>query len=194
MASSLPPLPQPLELPKIVQLPIQPHDPRKKSTGRVGMAQLRRIGEVVVAWGRLESSLSDLIWTINGKDLSSGRFETQGLDISKLLSAIQKAVSTKLRGPSLENVRKAITNIMNTVNTAKSERNAVVHGTWGELNGQPVVGSLRFEPTSDEFVTFENYPPERMIAITEIAVKATKNTYAIISRLEAMQSLKPPSA
>jgi len=156
------------------------------------MAQLRRIGAIVVAWGKLESAINDLIWTINGKDLAKGRFDTQDLDITKLLSALQKAVSTNLPGQSLQNERKAITDIIGYIGEAKSERNAVIHGTWGELNGTPVVGSLRFETTSKEFVTFEDYSPQRMLAIEQIALDATKNCYAIIYRLEALRK-KPAS-
>jgi hypothetical protein len=85
--------------------------------------------------------LNDLIWTINDKDLATGRFDSQDLDTTKLLSALQKSISTNLPGPSLSNERKAITNLIDFVNNNKSERNAVIHGSWAEREGVPIVGS-----------------------------------------------------
>jgi hypothetical protein len=189
---SLPPIPPPLETPRIVPLPIQPHDPRNISTDRVSMVQQRRIGAVVVTWAKLENSINDLIWTIDGKDLASGRFATQDFDITKLLSALQRAISTNLPGPSLQNERRAITDIINIVNEAKSDRNAVVHGTSGELNGSAVAGSLRFEMTNADQVSFQEFTPNRMLALIQIAIDATKNCYAMIYRLEALQQKSAP--
>jgi hypothetical protein len=184
---SLPPIPPNLTTPKVVRGPIQPEDPRAITTGRVGTAQLRRIGAVAVEWARLENMLNDLIWTINDKDLATGRFDTQDLDITKLLSALQKSISTNLPGPSLSNERKAITNLIDFVNNNKSERNAVIHGSWAEREGVPIVGSLRFEKTSNDFVTFEVYNADRMMNIEKAAIDARKAAHALILRIESLR-------
>lgn len=142
----------------------------------------------MVAWAKLEHSINDLIWVINGKDLASGRFDTQDLDITKLLSALQKAISTNLPGPTFQGERKTITDIINAINEFKADRNAVVHGAWGRHNGtRHGVCSLRFETTGAEFVTFEEFTPSRMHAIEKVAIDAIKSSYSIIKRLEALR-------
>jgi hypothetical protein len=177
---------------RIERLPIQRHNPSEISTGRVGVVQLRWIGRVVVAWAKMEHSINDLIWVINGNSLESGRIETQNMDITKLLSALQKAVSVNLPDTSLKTLRQSITNIIEIINEKKVDRNAIVHGTWGEIDGKPIVGSLRFESTHPSYVTFEEYSPERMMDIAQTAINATKNIYAIILRLESLRGKSSP--
>lgn len=111
MKPSLPPIPPRLAAPKVERLPIQPPD-KARTTGRVGAVQLRLIGAVAVAWARLEHVINDLIWTVNDNDIATGRLDTQDLDITKLLSALGKARSTNLPGPSFSNERKSIADLI----------------------------------------------------------------------------------
>ena len=37
-----------------------------------------------------------------------------------------------------------------------------MHGTWGELDGVPTVGSLQLETIDRNDVTFESFPPDRL--------------------------------
>jgi hypothetical protein len=134
----------------------------------------------------LENSINDLIWVINGKTISDGRSDTQDLDIKKLLSALQHSVSTKLGGSYLKAERKAITDIITTINKFKSDRNLVVHGTWGEVNGVPSVGSLRLETDHDNWVTFESFDHERLKILERAATDATKSVSILRVRLEAL--------
>jgi hypothetical protein len=149
-----------------VLIPAQLH----LASGRVTMAQQRRVGAVAVAWAKLENSINDLIWTIQGKDLAAGRADTQSLDITKLLAALQTAVSRQLTDRPLKN-----------------ERNLIIHGSWGEMDGLPVVGSLRLESGDPSLVTYEHYPPSRMYEIEKYALDATRNVSAIIERLESLR-------
>lgn len=192
MSSSLPPIPPPITTPQIVQLPITPANPNERPTRFLRMSTLRKIGAVVVAWGRMENAINDLIWTINGKTMSSGRLDTQELDITKLLSALQKAISNNMPGDNLKNERKAITNIINKINEFKIDRNAVVHGTWAVLNHVPVVGSLRFESTHSECVTFESYDHTRLELIEKVAIEAATNAGKLIARIEALRKRPSP--
>jgi hypothetical protein len=188
MPSSLPPIPPPLVTPQIVQLPISLPSPNDKPSGRVRLSTLRRIGAVIVAWGRLENTINDLIWTINGKTISGGRLDTQDLDITKLLAALQKAISTQMPGDRFKNERRSITDLISKINEFKGHRNAVVHGTWAELNGFPCVGSLRFETTHDDLITFEKFDHERLEAIEKVAANGIKNAMMMIVRLEALRN------
>jgi hypothetical protein len=186
MTASLPPIPPPIVAPQVEQGHPPPDD---NPSPRVRPSTLRLIGSVVVSWARLENAINDLIWTINGKALPDGRMETQDLDITKLLSALQRAVSTNMPGHSLQLERKAITDVINKINEFKSDRNAVVHGTWGELgNAIPVVGSLRFETTRNDVVMFESFDHDRLRAIEKIAFDAARNVTLLILRLESSRS------
>ena len=174
-------------MPRIVKLPIRPVGPNQLPSPRVSLEQKCRIGGVAVAWAALENSINDLIWIIGGKELASARLDTQNLDITKLLSALQTAVSTKLPGDALKSERQAITNLIQFVSRTKDERNLVIHGSWGELDGIPVAGSLR-SPTDDpSLVTFEDFPQSRMESIERYAKDAVRNVVAIIVRLESLR-------
>jgi len=156
---------------------------------RVRAPQLRRIGLVAVVWAKLENCLNDLTWTIQEKDLADGRTETEDLDISRLLVALQKAMQTYLIGPKFSNERRAISNLIQYVNSTKSERNIVIHGCWAEASGIPVVGSLRTDTHDPNFVSFESYPWYRLDAIASYAVTANATANAIISRLESLREI-----
>jgi hypothetical protein len=189
MTASLPPIPPPIVPPHVDQGPPPPDD---KPSTRVRPSTLRLIGSVVVSWARLENIINDLIWTISGKVLTDGRLDTQDLDITKLLSALQRAVSTRMPGQSLQLERKAITDVINNINEFKSDRNAVVHAIWGELgNAVPVAGSLRFETTRNDFVMFESFDHDRLRSIEKIAFDAARNCTMLILRLEALRE-RPP--
>jgi hypothetical protein len=190
MKPTLPPIPPRLAAPKVERLPIQPPD-KARTTGRVGAVQLRLIGAVAVAWGRLEHVINDLIWTVNDNDIATGRLDTQDLDITKLLSALGKAISTNLPGPSFSNERKSIADLIAFVNENKTDRNVVIHGSWAEREGVPIVGSLRFENNAGDFVTFEVYDANRMRAIERAAIDAAKNGQALIARIEASRGKSP---
>jgi hypothetical protein len=180
------PIPQPLTPPIITRYPPSSLLIRGVSP-KVRPCHLRHIGAVVVAWAKLENSINDLIWTIKGHTLETGRESTEELQINKLLTALQNAMQEYLIGDKMKPERKAILNIIEYVNASKEERNMVVHGTWAEINSEPVVGSLRaYTPTKDR-VTFEQYPITRMLDIENYAVAAVNNVIALISRLESLR-------
>ena len=62
-----------------VKLPIQKIRPEQVATPRVGLEQECLVGRAVITWARLEASLHDLIWTVQGKGLAEGREETKAL-------------------------------------------------------------------------------------------------------------------
>lgn len=187
-----PPLPPALEAPTIRRLPLLPPSPSFRVSPRVRMAQYRRIGEAVVAWAKLENCLNDLTWTIQGKNLASGRTATQDLQISTLLVSLQNAMQSHLVGPSFQNERKLIVNLIQYINETKDERNIIVHGTWAEFNGIPVVGSLRADTPDQSLVAFEQYPAERLVEIAKYAKNAISNGQALISRLEFLRGIPTP--
>jgi hypothetical protein len=188
MATPLPPL---LDIPVISFGPPLPSESAKFSP-KVRSSQLRRIGVVAVYWARLESCLNDLTWTVQGKNLVTGRTLTEDLDITRLLNALQNAMQTHLIGQKFSNERRSITNLITFVNATKHERNIVVHGTWAELNGNPVVGSLRSDTPHPSLVTFESCPWHRLDEIASYAIDAISVAKTLTSRLESLQQIPSP--
>lgn len=188
MAKPIPPL---LEIP-IVQhaTPLPPGS--FDFSSHVRPAQLRRIGLVAVCWAKLENCLNDLTWTIQGKDLTVGRTQTEDLDISRVLVALQNAMQAHLIGPKFSAERRAISNLIEFVTATKSERNIVIHGTWAEASGIPVIGSLRADTPDPSLVTFESYPWYRLDAIAAYAMNANTTGYALIARLESLRETPSP--
>jgi hypothetical protein len=188
------PVPPPLNIPLITRLPPNPLLPTESFSSRVGMATLRRIGAVAVAWAKLENVLSDLIWTIHGKDLSSGRISTQELQITKLLAELQKAMEGHLKGDKYKPERKAISNLIELINKMKEERNLIIHGSWAEMDGKTLVGSLRSDTPDVSLVTYDHFPTKRLIEAEMAAIQANQNAAALIARLEASRGTpsQPP--
>lgn len=185
------PLPPPLEIP-IIQRPSPLPSGSFDFSPRVRLLQLRRIGLVAVCWAKLENCLNDLTWTIQGKDLATGRTQTEDLDISHLLVTLQNAMQTHLVGQKFLNERRAIVNLIEFVNATKSERNIVIHGTWAEASGIPVVGSLRADTPHLGLVTFESYPWYRLEQIASYATQANRMAQALIARLESSRGKPSP--
>jgi hypothetical protein len=165
-----------------VKPPIQKLRPEQVPTGRVGIGQERLIGRAVIEWARLEASLHDLIWKIQGKGLAEGREETEKHLIGRLLKELRKIGdgSTKT---ALE-VRMAVLTVAGAVETLSKDRNLIVHGTWGELDGAPVVGSLRLETIDRNEVTFESFPPGRLGDFIRDVTAYQNQVMAIVAQVE----------
>jgi hypothetical protein len=165
-----------------VKLPIQKIRPEQVATQRVGSTQERLIGRAVVMWARLEASLHDLIWTIQGKGLAEGREETEKHLLSRLLKELRKIGS----GPSTASseIRKAVLAVADSVEALSEDRNLIVHGTWCELDGVPTVGSLRLETIDRNDVTFESFPPDRLHDFIRDAAACRDRAVVIIAQVE----------
>lgn len=164
-----------------VKLPIQKIRPGQVPTGRVGIGQERLIGRAVIIWARLEANLHDLIWTIQGKGLAEGREETEKHLIGRLLKELRKIGS----GSSTETeIRLAVLAVAGAVKTLSEDRNLIVHGTWGELDGVPTVGSLQLETIDRNEVTFERFPPDRLRDFIRDVTACRDQATTIIAQVE----------
>jgi hypothetical protein len=186
------PLPEPLTIPSLTKEPVQPRQPGISCSPYVSDDILRAIGAVAIAWAKLENSLNDLIWTIQEKDLQTGRIETQELQITKLLSTLQNTAKSHLIGDKFSNERRALDNIIKFVHATKQERNNVIHGSWGTLGNNPILGTLKADTPSLAFVTYEHYPEERLEEIKDYAGSAIKNVMDVIYRLESLRETPSP--
>jgi hypothetical protein len=166
-----------------VKPPIQKIMPEQIPTQRVGIGQERLIGRAVVIWARLEANLHDLIWAIRGKGLAEGRAETEKHLVGRLLKELRKIGSWSTETP-LE-VRMAVLAVASAVKTLSEDRNLIVHGTWGELDGVPSVGSLQLETIDRNEVTFEIFPPGRLRDFIRDVTACRDQATSIIAKVES---------
>jgi hypothetical protein len=167
-----------------VKLPIQKLRPGQVPSSRVGMGQERLIGRAVIIWARLEANLHDLIWTVQGKGLAEGREETEKHLLGRLLQELRKIGSGPPTAAATKEIRKAVLALADNVEALSGDRNLIVHGTWGELDGVPSVGSLRLETIDRNDVTFEGFPPERMHDFIRDVAARRDRASALIAQVE----------
>ena len=131
--------------------------------------------------GEARSGLHDLIWTIEGKGLAEGRAETEKHMVGRLLKELRKIGSGSTE-TALE-VRMAVLAVAGAVKTLSEDRNLIVHGTWGELDGVPTVGSLQLETIDRNDVTFESFPPDRLRDFIRDVTACRDQAMAIIAQV-----------
>jgi hypothetical protein len=168
-----------------VKLPIQKLRPGRVPTPRVGIGQERLIGRAVVIWARLEASLHDLIWTIQAKGLAEGREETEKHLIGRLLKELRKSGGGSSTETVSTEIRLAVLAVAAAVKALSEDRNLIVHGTWGELDGVPTVGSLQLETIDRNEVTFESFPPDRLRDFIRDVTACRDQVTAIVAQVES---------
>jgi hypothetical protein len=145
-----------------VKLPIQKIRPEQVATPRVGIGQERLIGRAVIIWARLEASLHDLIWAIEGKGLAEGRGETEKHLVGRLLKELRKIGS-------------------GSTETALEVRMAVL-AVAGAVKA--TVGSLQLETIDRNEVTFESFPPDRLRDFIRNVTACRDQAMAIVAQVE----------
>ena len=128
-------------------------------------------------------SLHDLIWTIAGKGLAEGRAETEKHLVGRLLKELRKIGSGSTETAS--EVRMAVLAVAGAVKTLSEDRNLIVHGTWGELDGVPTVGvvlQLEDDRHSNERHPFESFPPDRLRDLIRDVTACRDQAMAIIAQ------------
>jgi hypothetical protein len=167
-----------------VKPPIQKIAPEQIPTPRVGIGQQRLIGRAVVTWARLEASLHNLIWTIQGKGLAEGREETEKHLVGRLLKELRKIGSGSSTETVSTEVRMAVLAVAGGVKTLSEDRNLIVHGTWGELDGVPTVRALQLETIDRNEITFESFPSDRLRDFIRDVTACRDQAMAIIAQVE----------
>lgn len=145
------------------EAPFVPLRPDQITSGRVTMMQERLIGRVVVVWAKLESLLNELIWVIQGKDIADGRTLTERMQITKLIGTLRSLIDKVLIEKGLIDEADRATKLLDGIEELKDQRNLIVHGSWGDIDGVAAVGSLRAKTDDANSVTVEFFPPRRMI-------------------------------
>jgi hypothetical protein len=71
------------------------------------------------------------------------------------------------------------------VDNLKGDRNIIVHGSWGEIDGIPVAASFRKETAGRTEVICEQYSPERMRKIAHDVSQCTKIVMMTITLIKS---------
>jgi hypothetical protein len=82
-------------------------------------------------------------------------------------------------------VRMAVLAVAGAVKTLNEDRNLIVRGTWGELDGVPNVGSLQLETIDRNEVTLESFPPDRLRDFIRDVTACRDQVTAIIAQVES---------
>jgi hypothetical protein len=129
--------------------------------------------------------LHDLIWTIQGKGLAEGREETEKHLIGRLLKELRKIGSGSSTETVSTEIRLAVLTVAGIIKALSEDRNLIVHGTWGELDGVPTVGSLQLETVDRNEVTFESFPPNRLHDFIRDVTACQDQVTAIVAQVES---------
>jgi hypothetical protein len=79
----------------------------------------------------------------------------------------------------------AVLAVAGAVKTLNEDRNLIVRGTWGELDGVPNVGSLQLETIDRNEVTLESVPPDRLRDFIRDVTACRDQVTAIIAQVES---------
>ena len=110
------------------------------------MLQERLIGRVVVVWAKLEGMLNDLIWAIQGKAMADGK-KRHRKNANYAPDQNSKKSSERHSYPKgLSEESAQTTALLDEIDNIKNQRNLIVHGTWGQLDGVAAVKSLTQKP------------------------------------------------
>ena len=142
--------------------PIKPLAPGSDVEEGVTPEHERLVGQVIIAWGKLEAALDNIIWSIFKLKIEYGRIITNRLDVTGKCQMLRSLAPLALSDPDAADLIEVITDI----ESWKDARNMIAHGMWGTAvpSGHPVVLSLRpkHAPTS---VVGETFPAEKMAHI-----------------------------
>jgi hypothetical protein len=154
-------------LPKPPKPPFQPLRPEQVTDGRISMVHERLIGRVVSRWAKLEAAMSDLIILITGLNFEDGRLFTERQDATRLIAILRTLAERYLSDEGTPSPRSKFLDTLDKIEHLKEDRNNIVHGSWGEIDGVPIMLSLRAKNEDPKNITGETYPRHRMNGIAD---------------------------
>ena len=122
---------------------------------------------------------------MQGKGLAEGREETEKHLVGRLLKELRKIGNKSSTKSVSTEIRLAVLAVAGAIKALSEDRNLIVHGTWGELDGVPSVGSLRPETIDRDHVTFESFPPGRLHDFIRDVTVCRDQAMAIIAQVES---------
>ena len=165
----------------------------------ISLSTERLIGRVSVEWAKLEASMHDLIWVMTGLSIEDGRALTEKQAAVWLINILYRLSERHIPElPSREggkpNFRHQFQDTLDVIERHRLDRNFILHGTWGQLNGIPIAASIREKDKrvrGDEIVS-ETFPPDRLRAIAHNIIQCKIVTDRTRDILIALREKRPP--
>ena len=157
--------------------PVQPLGPEQYHEPVISDDQILLIGQVIVAWSKLEAAMEDTIWMLLNLEEDDGRL------VTKRLGADAKIQLLRLIGPKNiedDTLQTEFLDWLKVIDELKEVRNFIAHGVWGTLmpDDVPVALSLKPQAEAGEVIS-ETFPRERMIATSEGIQSMLRNLIAL---------------
>jgi hypothetical protein len=177
-------------IPKPPKPPIQPYR-GQKVTPDISMSHERLIGRVVSAWAKLETVMQQLVWTLTGLSFEDGRTLTGRQGPDWLIAVLRSLAERYISDEGNPSQRHKLLDILDIVDQRRVDRNDVVHGSWGRMDGAHIVGSLRSKTPDLSNVTTETFNAARLRAIVDDINRCGAFIYVLTELLEASRETPP---
>lgn len=156
-------------IPPPAKPPTKPFDPNQQFWPDIEPSTECLIGKVSVAWAKLEASLHDLIWELAGLSLEDGRAITGKQDAVHLIVMLNvlgnRHIPDNLLMPDGSTFLHKFLDVLDYIEHRRRERNFILHGSWGQLDGIPIASSLREKSQNESEFAAETFPHPRLNAI-----------------------------
>ena len=120
----------------------------------------KRLSENLSCCGRnWKPHINDMIWVITGLGLENGRILTERNDATRQITILLALVERNIAEDKHPNGNKEkLLRTLDQIDILRENRNAIIHGSWGEIDGVPVTASLRFKSSNLSEVVMRGLP------------------------------------
>lgn len=139
--------------------PVKEFRPDQHFSGDIPEDHYDLTGRIIIAWGKLEAALEDLIWHFLDLSDDDGRIITARLDTRPKLEMLN-VLAKRYLAP-----RKAtkLCNVLSLIGELQADRNFIVHGNWGTIFPENVPAAMSLRPkTPPGTIMTETFPKGRM--------------------------------
>jgi hypothetical protein len=107
------------------------------------------IGEFLFRFAQLEYQLHEIVWACLDLDFKQGRILTIGTD-GRALRTMAKTITSAQRWVKTPFLKQEINGLVQFLKDNVNNRNAIAHGVWGSLTGEPKGAVLHFMKAPEE--------------------------------------------
>jgi hypothetical protein len=159
----------------------------------ISLTHEKLIGRITTQWAALEACMGGAVMELLKVDFDAGRFVIARMDATALLRLLRDL--GKLRLPETEFHK--LSNICDRIDIRREDRNLIIHGTWGRVDGGsiPHAASLRIKPDDPNTIVSETFPTERLRSII-FEIQSLRSELVDLLKLEELleKRREPPHA
>ena len=152
------PKPKRARVPRPVRLPPTLLRIEQTVTGFVPVWHQKLVGRVVIEWAKLEALMKDFIRILLQLDIDDARIVLGPMEVSRLIQILRDLGARYLLPKDAERLVTSLEHI----DQRRVERNDIVHGSWGMVDGTPVSASLKSKSEIPEKIVVVHFPRETM--------------------------------